>query len=148
MAPFAFGILQSSPMPLPIPVDPQSFTSFGVLGALLVVVFILSGILWNVFKDIRSRDKTLMDFVNNHTVQHTSALSSLGDKILSGDRKIAQALTLHASHTRALLVAVEGVQLAQARKQVTGMDLTPDELNRITRSARENIDRRIGTPSE
>lgn len=129
------------------PLDPSSYSaSWGVLGALVFVVVILSAIVYSVFVKgsaaAQVRDKLLMDWTTDLTQRTTAALETLGTKISLGDDRLVGALDNQARMLRAVLLTREALPRARAHKaDVGGRELSTAEMEGILRAADEAVRR-------
>lgn len=130
-----------------VPVNPKDYaTSWGVLGALVFISVVLALIVYAVFvkgaAEVQKRTDTFLSFVQAHTDRHVVALADLGDKVIKGDDRLAQAFESNARLTRTLLVTWEAIARARAIKAGGGgAALTPDEFDRIIRASHDSVHR-------
>jgi Tfp pilus assembly protein PilN len=131
-----------------LPMDPRQYpASWGVLGALVLVIMVLLAVVYAVFvrgrSDAQQQTNMFMEFVSSHTDKHMAALGTLGNQIRSGDERIALALEMNAKGQRAILVAWEALARSRAQKAGGGA-LTPVEIDQILRSSYDVVNRTIG----
>lgn len=129
-------------------VNPKDYaTSWGVLGALVFVIVLLGGIIWAVFVrgavETGKRTDAFLTFTMDHTNRHIEAIAGLGQKIQSGDDRLAQAFEVNARLNRTLLITWEALARARATKTGGGA-LTPAEVDQIIRAASDSVNRVSG----
>lgn len=129
--------------------DPLSYggASWGVLGALVFVIGIMGGILYNVFVKgsaaAREREDKLLAFVSSHSDKTADVLRELGEKIERGDSRVANAMDNQARMLQTVLLTWDALQRARIQKAGTGV-LTPTEIENIIRAAHEATRRGSG----
>lgn len=77
--------------------DPGAFTAWGILGILAFAIAVLCGILWNLFnrqaRMFETRDKLLMDFVDNHRRENAVAMDNVATKVSASHDNLATTLS-------------------------------------------------------
>lgn len=128
--------------------DPGSFTEYGIVGILGVVILILGYILYKLFyqhtKVLENRDKMVMDFVNDHRSETTAAMMNVASTIAVSQKEAADKVAgsydrLQASFERQARVLDEVVLSSRvvdriAAQKRKGVDLTDDEIERAVRT--------------
>lgn len=118
-------------------IDPQPFTQWGVLGLLGLVIIVLLGVVFKLFnsqaKNMEDRDKIIMDFVDRHRGETTTAMKDVAGVVASSNDRMAQAF---ARQSRALdEVLLTNRVLDQVEKKKTrGTPLTDDDIERVVRT--------------
>jgi hypothetical protein len=129
------------------PMSPKEYSeSWGIIGILAFVIVVLLLIIYTVFvrgnQEMQKRTDTFLGFVQQHTDKHIGALEDLGDKIKTGEEKLADAVNRNTRITRGLVIAIEGIYRARLLKGNNA--LTHDDIDRIVRESTAAVDRGNG----
>lgn len=84
--------------------DPTPFAAFGVVGGLIFAVAIMCGLVWRLFSKqsemfqnqqthTQAQTKTMMDWVDLHRRETTSALGTVVDKVSASHDNLANTLS-------------------------------------------------------
>lgn len=131
------------------PLDPSPYsTSWGVLGALVFVIVLLGGIIYSLFikgaaqqaardaqqaAEQQARDKMLMDFVDRHRGESSTALAMFGDSVVKSNERMREAFLRQSRTLDAVLLSTRVLDHAERRK--TGSSaLTQTEIDQIISS--------------
>jgi len=118
-------------------IDPTPFTAWGVLGLLGVVIVVLVLVILKLFTKQTStmevRDRLIMDFVNVHRGETTTAMQGVAATVAASYDKMAAAFGRQARSLDEVLLSNRVLDRLEAMKQ-RGVALTPEEVDRVVRS--------------
>lgn len=103
-----------------LPLSPEPFQVWGIMGILAFVIAALVTIVWRLFSklttDQAGRDRIIMDFVNDHRSETTSALAKVGDAVILSSRELGGVVARNTAALQELVTLQHLVTTAERLK--------------------------------